>query len=235
MKEISDIFTYQSDLIVSIAMFYMIILSNTVKNILTCHQIHFLETNKYIILLTSFMLFYFLCSLVSNTGYLKYVPPIQKLLYSIIYFFVLLLTTRLDFKITFAVLALIFLLYFIQLNKSFYSNDDNSNSRNDLVSASLKNDYKNYWITIDFPFRIRLIEFNKSHLEFIKKIERILYIIIYVLIVLGVISYGGEIKDTFKNKKNVTWHDVFLNNEICNIKDRLPFMHYLKLGLGLKI
>ena len=233
MKEISNTFTYQADLIITIAMFYMIILSNTVKNILTCHQIHFLENNKYIILLTSFMLFYFLCSVVSNTGHLKYVPPIQKLLYTIIYFFILLLTTRLDFKITFAVLGLIFLLYFIELNKSFYSNKDNSSS--DLEPNSPKNDYNTHWITIDFPFRIRLIEFNKRHLEFIKKIELILYIIIYVLIILGVISYGGEIKDTFKNKKNVTWHDVFLNNKICNIKDRQPFIHYLKVGLGLKI
>lgn len=236
MKEISNTFTYQADLIITIAMFYMIILSNTVKNILTCHQIHFLENNKYILLFTSFMLFYFLCSLVSNTGHLKYVPPIQKLLYTIFYFFILLLTTRLDFKITFAVLGLIFLLYFIELNKSFYSNGDETNNSKDVSDQdSLKNDYNKHWITIDFPFRIRLFEFNEQHLEFIEKVEWILYIFIYVLIVLGVISYGGELKETFKNKKNITWHDVLFNNKVCNIKDRQPFIHYVKVGLGLKI
>lgn len=231
MNGLSNTFTYQSDLFITIAMFYMIILSNTVKNIINCHEIHFLENNKYIILLTAFILFYFLCSIVSNTGHLKYVPPIQKLLYTIVYFFILLLTTRLDFKITLAVLGLIFLIYFIQVNKKFYSKNLKSNS----VSNSPKNDYANYWITSDYPFKIRMVRFDKKHLEIINIIEQALYILIYVLIILGVISYGGEIKDTLIHKKNVTWVDVLFSNTLCNIKDRRSFMHYLKLGIGLKI
>jgi hypothetical protein len=229
MKEIFNTFTYQADLIITFAMFYMIIFSNTIRNLLACHQMKFLENNKYIVLLTSFILFYFLCSLVSNTGHLKYVPPIQKLLYTIGYFFLLLITTRLDFKITFAVLGLIFLIYFIELNKNFYSTakDPNSNFP--------KNDYMTHWITLDYPFKIRLFPFDKKHIELIETLEWALYILMYVLIILGVISYGGEIKDTLNNKKNVTWVDVLFSNKLCNIKDRRPFMHYLKLGIGLKI
>jgi hypothetical protein len=229
MKEIFSTFTYQADLIITFAMFYMIIFSNTIKNLLACHQMNFLENNKYIVLLTSFILFYFLCSLVSNTGHLKYVPPIQKLLYTIGYFFLLLITTRLDFKITFAVLGLIFLIYFIELNKNFYS------TAKDPDLNSSKNEYMSHWITLDYPFKIRLFPFNKKHIELIETLEWALYILMYVLIVLGLISYGGEIKDTLNNKKNITWVDVLFSNKLCNIKDRRPFMHYLKLGIGLKI
>ena len=229
MKEIFSTFTYQADLIITFAMFYMIIFSNTIRNLLACHQMNFLENNKYIVLLTSFILFYFLCSLVSNTGHLKYVPPIQKLLYTIGYFFLLLITTRLDFKITFAVLGLIFLIYFIELNKNFYS------TTKDPDPNSPKNEYMTHWITLDYPFKIRLFPFDKKHIELIETLEWTLYIFMYVLIVLGLISYGGEIKDTLNNKKNVTWVDVLFSNKLCNIKDRRPFMHYLKLGIGLKI
>lgn len=66
-------------------------------------------------------------------------------------------------------------------------------------------------------------------------VYNIKYNLMYVLILLGVISYGGEIKHTLNNKKNVTWIDVLFSNKLCNIKDRRPFMHYVKLGLGLKI
>ena len=56
MKEIVNTFTYQADLIITFAMFYMIIFSNTIRNILTCHQMNFLENNNYVVLLTSFIL-----------------------------------------------------------------------------------------------------------------------------------------------------------------------------------
>jgi hypothetical protein len=62
-----------------------------------------------------------------------------------------------------------------------------------------------------------------------------LYVLIYVLVILGLIAYGGEIKETLRNKKDLTWFDVFVDTNICNLKDRLPVYHYIKLGLGLKI
>ena len=44
-----------------------------------------------------------------------------------------------------------------------------------------------------------------------------------------------SIKDTLTNKKNVTWFDVFADTKICHMNDKRPFMHYFKIGLGLKI
>ena len=217
--------TYQSDMFVTFAMFYMIIFGNFIKGIFTCRQIYFFENNKYFILFASFILFYFLCSLVSNTGSLTYESPIQKLLYTIIYFLLFLITTRLDFNITFMVLAIIFLIYFIELNKKFYLK--NKDSQNNL--------HNEYWITLDYPFKVRLFYIKKSHFDIIEKVENILYISIYVLIFLGLIAYGGEIKDTLTNKKNVTWFDVFADTKICHMNDKRPFTHYFKMGLGLKI
>lgn len=224
----NNFLTYQSDMFVTFAMFYMIIFGNFIKGIFTCRQIYFFEHNKYFILFVSFILFYFLCSLVSNTGSLQYEPPIQKLLYTVIYFLLFLITTRLDFNVTFAVLAIIFLIYFIELNKKFYLKNKDSHN-------NLHNEYNDYWITLDFPFKVRLIHIKKPHFNIIEKVENILYITIYVLIFLGLIAYGGEVKDTLTNKKDITWFDVFTDTNICNMKDKRPFTHYLKLGLGLKI
>jgi hypothetical protein len=226
--------TYQVDLITTFAMFYMIILSNNIRGIFTCRQTTFFENNKPLIYLVSFVLFFFLCSLVSNTEHLRFVPPIQKILYTIVYFFLFLLTTRLDFKITFLVLAAIFLIYFIELNKNFYLKHKDSQNK-DFKPDGIQKDYINHWITLDFPFKIRLLPVKSDHFVIIDKIENASYILIFVLTVLGLIAYGGEIKDTLANKKDVTWFDVFADTKICDLKDRRPFHHYIKLGLGLKL
>ena len=60
------------------------------------------------------------------------------------------------------------------------------------------------------------------------------YIIIFLLVI-GFISYGGEIHDNLKNSKNMTWLDVIMDTEICRLKDRKSFFHYLKIGLVIKI
>jgi hypothetical protein len=222
------IFIYQEDMFITFAMFYMIILGNNIRGIFTCSQINFFENNKSVVFFTSFILFYFLCSLVSNTGNLRYVPPIQKLLYTIVYFFIFIITTRLDFNVTFAVLGLIFLIYFIELNKNFYI-------KNKDLQTNLNDENNDHWITLNYPFEIRLFHIKQGHFDIIDKIENMLYIIIYILIILGLLAYGGQIKDTLTSKKEVTWVDVFVNTKICHIKDKRPFTHYLKLGLGLKL
>jgi hypothetical protein len=236
MKEemINNTFTYQADMIITFAMFYMIILSNNIRGIFTCRQTTFFEKNKPLVYLTSFVLFYFLASLVSNTQGLRYVPPIHKLLYTFVYFLIFLITTRLDFKITFVVLALIFFIYFIELNKNFYLNHKDSEN-NDLEPSKLQKEYSKHWITLDYPFKIRLFHVKSNHFVLIDKLEKMLYVLIYILVILGLIAYGGEIKDTLKNKKDLSWFDVFADTDICNLQDRRPLYHYIKLGLGLKI
>ena len=229
----NEISIYQADLIKSFAIFYLIIFSNTVIGLFTCHQIQILQKNKIVLISIAFLLFYFLVTMVSKTGYLEFIPPIQKLIYAFVYFFIFIITTRLDFRVMFAVLILIFVIYFIELNKDYYVELGKTiQNKNDKL---IHNDYTKYWLTLDFPYKIRLFPLKSEHFNIINKIEYILYISIYVLLIIGLIAYGGEIKDTLVKRKNLSWVDVFTDTEICNIKERKPFMHYIKLGLGLKI
>jgi hypothetical protein len=92
-----------------------------------------------------------------------------------------------------------------------------------------------YWITLNWPFKIRLFPVVNNDFILINKIETILYYIIVFLLVIGVISYGGEIHDTVKKSKNLTWFDVISNTSVCKLKDRSGFLHYLKVGFGMKL
>jgi hypothetical protein len=229
---LNEISTTQADLIKSFAIFYLIIFSNTVMGLFTCHQITFLQKNKIILLFIAFLLFYFLVTLVSNTGFLEFVPPIQTLIHTFIYFIILLITTRLDYRVMIIVLMIIFIIYFIELNKEYYLElGKQIYEKND---KSIYNDYTKYWITLDYPYKIRLFLIQDEHFKIINKIEYILYIFIYILLILGLIAYGGEIKETLIRKKNLTWIDVFTNTKICNLNERKSFIHYFKIGLGLK-
>ena len=229
---LNEISTTQADLIKSFAIFYLIIFSNTVMGLFTCHQITLLQKNKTILLFIAFLLFYFLVTLVSNTGFLEFVPPMQKLIYTFMYFIIFLITTRLDYRVMIMVLILIFTIYFIELNKDYYLElGKNIHDKND---KSIYNHYTKYWVTLDFTYKIRLFPINNTHFKIINKIEYILYIFIYILLILGLIAYGGEIKETLIRKKNLTWIDVFTNTTICNLKERKSFIYYLKTGLGLK-
>ena len=148
------------------------------------------------------------------------------------YFIIFLITTRLDFKVMIIVLMLVFIIYFIELNKDYYLElGKNIRNKND---KSLYTHYTKHWITLDFPYKIRLLPIQEAHFKIINKIEYILYIFIYILLILGLIAYGGEIKDTLVRKKNLTWIDVFTDTKICNLNERKSFIHYLKIGLGLK-
>ena len=76
---------------------------------------------------------------------------------------------------------------------------------------------------------------NKEHFELINRIQTLIYYIIVFLLVIGFISYGGEIHDTVRKSKNLTWIDVITDTSICKLENRKNFLHYLKVGLGLKI
>ena len=77
-KEIS---LYQADLLKSVAIFYLLILGNFITGLFTCNQKNFVINNKTVQTIIAFGLFYFLVTLVSETGNLEFLPPIQKLLY----------------------------------------------------------------------------------------------------------------------------------------------------------
>lgn len=226
-----EISVFQADLIKTFAIFYLLVVGNYVgKSLFTCIQINYLTEHKWLQLLIAFFLFYFLVSLVSDTGKLEYTPPIEKLIYSLFYFIGFLIVMRLDMMISVLVLILIFIIYFIELNKSFYL--DKANDIHDPADLTLYNSNQ-YWITLNWPFKVRLIPIVKNDFTTINKIETILYYLIIFLLVIGFISYGGEIRDTIIKHKHLNWFDVITKTNICNLQDRKSFWHYLKVGLRL--
>jgi len=230
---IKEITQHQSDVIKSFAIFYLLLVGNYIGgSLFTCFQITYIKEHKWLQLLISFLLFYFLVTLISNTGKLKFTPPIEKLLYSIFYFFGFLIVMRLDMVISAFALLLIFIVYFIELNKDFYL--EKGIKINDPLEQDIYNDHK-YWITMDWPVKIRLFNVKPNDFKFINRIETIIYYIIVILLVVGFISYGGEIHDTVMHSKTLTWLDVITDTNICVLKDRKSFWHYFKVGLALKI
>ena len=230
---INEISQNQADIIKSFAIFFLLLVGNFIgTSIFTCNQLNNLKQHKLLQLLIAFLLFYFLVTLLSETGKLEYTPPIEKFVYSIFYFIGFLVVMRLDMKITVLVLSLIFVIYFLELNKDFYLEGGSK-----IINASDQDIYnKNqYWITLDWPYKIRLFKINKKDFTTINQIETIIYYFIIFLLVVGFISYGGEIRDTLKKSKHLSWIDVITDTDICRLKDRKSFFHYLKVGMGLHI
>jgi hypothetical protein len=224
MLDLFNEITYtQADMVKSFAVFLMIIFAARIgDSLINCEQLVFLEKSKWFNLTASFFLFYFLVTIFSNTGNFEHITPIVKFVYSIVYFLVFIIVMRLDMRVSFFVFVLIFTIYFIELNKDYYLDDKNKTYTN------------KYLISINWPFKLELIPINKEFLSVLNKIENVLYYIILLLLVLGFISYGGEIKDTVKSSK-LTWVDVITDTKFCKIKDRKGFWHYFKMGLGLKL
>ena len=224
---------YGIDLITSLAIFYLIILSNFMLQLFTCYQQHVITNNKTIQYFLGFFLFYYLVGIFSDTGYMDFVPPIQKLLLTVGYYLFFLLTTRLDIYIMLIVLFLIFTIYFIEINKEYFLNTKKKiTNKKDL---EFYEDH-NYWISLDHPFYIRLFRFNQDQIKYLDIIEQFIYYVICVLIIIGIIAYAGEIKyETGINKKTITWGDILNNTKICDIKSRQSFITYLRIGLGVRL
>jgi hypothetical protein len=222
----------QADLIKSFALFYLLLVGNYVgQSIFTCVQIKAIKKHKWLPLVISFFLFYFLVTVISDTGKVEFVPPIEKLINSIFYFMGFLILMRLDITISALVLLLIFVLYFLELNKDFYLD----------VGASITNkqdqdiyNANKYWITFNYPYKIRLFQVKPSDFDIINLVESVIYYIIIALLVIGFISYGGEIHDTVKNS-NLTWFDVITDTNICRLQNKKSILHYLTAGIGIKL
>lgn len=213
----------QADMVKSFAVFLMIIFGARLgDSLINCEQMMFLKTSKWFNLIACFFLFYFLVTIFSNTGNFEHISPIVKFMYSIIYFLVFIIVMRLDMRISFIVFILIFIIYFIELNKDYYLDPKNKHVTN------------THLISIDWPFKIQMIPIKHEFFTTLNKIENLLFYVILMLLILGFIAYGGEIKDTLKSSR-LTWIDVIVDTNFCKIKDRKGFWHYFKMGLGLKL
>ena len=229
---IKEISTPQADLIKSFAIFYLLLVGNYIaSSLFTCFQINFIKSHKALQLVIAFFLFYFLVTLVSNTGNLELTPPIEKLLYSLFYFMGFLLLMRLDIRVSAIVMILIFAIYFIELNKDYYLEGENQIHN---VTEKMVFEDNQYWITLNWPFKIRLFPVQKRDFKRINQVENAIYYVIILLLVFGFISYAGEIRDSLKKGKNLSWLDIVTDTEICKIKEKQGFWHHFKSGLGLK-
>ena len=222
----------QADIIKSFAVFYLLLIGNYIgSSLFTCLQINTIKKYKSIQLFSAFLLFFFSVTLVSNTGKLEFTPPIEKLLYSVIYFIGFLILMRLDMRISALVLLFIFIIYFIELNKEFYL--ERGSQITDPDDKKIYNDNK-YWITLNNPYKIRLFRVKQSDFKFINNIETFIYYFIFLLLVMGFIAYKGEVCDTLIKSNKLTFIDIILNTSICNLQDKKSFWHYFKVGLGIK-
>ncbi len=231
MSVFQEISLYQADLLKSVAIFYLLILGNFITGLFTCNQKNFVQNNKTVQAIIAFGLFYFLVTLVSNTGNLEVIPPIQKLLYTFAYFFIFLLSIRLDFRVMIAIICLVVLVYFIELNKQYYLELGSTLTNN--ADKQVYDDHA-YWITLDWPFKIRLFPINPEQFSIINKIENVLYYFIIIFIVLGLIAYRGELTIAMHKRNDLSWLQVFSDTHKCKIAQRLPFLHYVSVGIGLK-
>jgi hypothetical protein len=229
----SELTENQADIIKSFAIFYLLLIANYIGgSLFTCLQINTIKKHKSIQLFSAFLLFFFSVTLVSNTGKLEFTPPIEKLLYSVIYFIGFLIVMRLDMRISALVLLFIFIIYFIELNKDFYL--DRSCQITNSKDKKIYNDNQ-YWITLNNPYKIRLFRVKQSDFTFINKIETIIYYVILILLVIGFIAYGGEVHDTLSKSNKLTWFDIILDTHICKLQDKKGFWNYFKIGLGIKL
>ena len=227
-KNLND---YQIDFIKSIAIFYLFIFTNLLLSLFTCHQIDFIKNNNLIIKIIAFFIFFFLITDLTDTGALQFIPPIQKLVYSFFYFCLFLLSTRIDITVMIAIIVLIFILYFIELNKKYYLELNNSVKTND--EKNIYDSYSRYWITLDYPYKIRLFKIKPSHFNIINKIEYFIYVLGLFLIIIGFVAYGGEMRELYSTNKNLSLIDIFTNTKNCNLKETKSLFYYFKRGLNL--
>jgi cell division protein FtsL len=231
MALVDGIETYQADLLKSFAVFFLLILGNFVTGLFTCSQRNYINNSKTVMLIIAFLLFYFLVTLVSNTGNVEFIPPIERFLNTCFYFVIFVLSMRMDLRITLTIITLLLVIYFIELNKDYYL--EMGSKITNMDEKSVYQDHA-YWITLDYPFRIRSIPVKKEQFNIINKIEKILYYVIIVCIIFGLIAYRGEITDTLHKHKDLSWFDVFSDTKVCKIIDRESLTHYFKMGIGIK-
>ena len=207
-----NLYEYPSTMAQSIAIFYIFVLSSYCYFLLPCYQRDFMQKSKIALYTLGFVCFYFMVSFVSQMKNVKYEPPIQKLIHSISAYALFIVCIRLDYRIVRTVLIILCSMYFIQVNIDYYMN---SLDKNKNATAEQSIDDYNYWITLDYPVKIRFFPVNKNQLNILNKAMSITFYIVICLIIFGFICYIGEIKELKKKDTNITWLHLLTDNKVC--------------------
>ena len=228
-KGITDV---QSDLFKSFAIFYLLIVGAYIGDgIFTCYQRRFITQHHNVQLGIAFVSFYFLVILVSDSGNLQLTPPVERILYALVYFIGFLVMMRLDPTISVAVLVAIFLIYFIEQNKEYYLEKGKKISGREDREAYLE---KQYWITMDWPVKVRLFKVHRDDFDIVNIVEQVIYYIAIILLVIGFVAYSGEVKHTLRTNKNMSWLQVITDANICKLKKDKALWDNFLIGLGLE-
>lgn len=217
-NNIAEISANQADLIKSFAIFYLLLVGNYVApRIFTCLETTYILSHPWLQMGMAFFLFYFLVTLVSDN--LKTYPPIEKLFLSLFYFAGFLLVMRLDGRVTALVLGLIFILYFLELNKTFYRGKDSETG-------------KDYWITLD-ALGIKACPVKYRHFTIINRVETVLYYVILGCLLVGFISYAGELRE-IQGNTSLSWGSILMDTNNCRVNNRKGFIHSFLRGLRIR-
>jgi hypothetical protein len=195
---------YQTDIIKVLVIFYLLIYSAQIDKIFTCLKINKISNNVTIQYIIIFFIFFFLVSSISNTTNLINIEPIQKLIYSIIYFILFIFTLRIDANIRDIILILLIISFFINMNYDHYSKLLENNNNN-----------KYYWITWKYP-EINMFPVNLYQVNLINKLNSYLIYIIYILFIIAFIIYIKRV--IYLLKKKINWYNIIFHN-FCNNKN----------------
>ena len=94
-------------------------------------------------------------------------------------------------------------MYLIKININYYTNVFNPTTINTNTNTDKDIPNYNYWITIDYPIPIRFIRIKETDLNTLYQVNVILFYITFLLVLFGLISYIGEIRQ-HKNYKSVS-------------------------------
>ena len=168
---------YEIDILKVLFIFYLLIFSAQIHNIITSLTITKLTNNIVFQYILIFFFFFFLVSAISNTPNLINIEPIQKLIYSIFYFALFILTLNIHNTLRCIIFILLIICYFVDMNYEHYY-------------ILLKNNpnKKYYWITWRYPI-INIYQVNLHQLYVLNKINTYLIYSIYILFFIGVILF----------------------------------------------
>lgn len=166
---------YQIDILKVLFVFYLLIFSAQIHNIFTSLNIKIITKNIVLQYILIFLVFFFLVSSISNTKKLMDIEPIQKLIYSIFYFTLFILTLKINGTLRNIIFILLIICYFLDMNHDHYYNLLKNNNNN-----------KYYWITWKYP-QINMYPVKLSQLSILTKINTYIIYTIFILFIIGII------------------------------------------------
>jgi hypothetical protein len=169
---------YQIDILKILFVFYLLIFSAQIHNIFTSLNIKILTKNIVLQYILIFLVFFFLVSSISNTKKLRDIEPIQKLIYSIFYFILFILTLKINGILRNIIFILLIICYFLDMNHDHYFN----------LLKNKNNTNKYYWITWKYP-KINMYPVKMSQLSILTQINTYIIYTIFILFIIGIIPF----------------------------------------------